>query len=142
MKHDARRKYLRDSWGFDCGCSLCRASDVEISDSEGRRRQIQDLRDTMSDARKNGYYKDAIAIARDWLDFSEWEDLPPLMPEYHGILADLYHLKGDLLNATTHARMALDGWVRFGSVDDSQLVHSSGFLREMSDKLSEMLEGA
>lgn len=131
MKHDARRKYLRDNWGFDCGCSLCRASEVEVSDSEGRRRQMNDLRETMLDARSNGYYKDAIAIAGDWLNFSDWEGLPLLMAEYHDVLADLYLLKGDMANATRYARMAVDEWVRFGSVDEARVEAASALLEKL-----------
>lgn len=131
MKHAPRRKYLSDNWNFDCACSLCRGNEIEISESEGRRRQMNDLRSTMLDARSNGYYKDAIAIAGDWKDFSEWEDLPLLMPEYHDVLADLYLLKGDLANATRYARMAADEWVRFGSVDDTRVEAASGMLKKL-----------
>lgn len=121
MAREPRRAYLRQNWDFDCGCALCRASEFDISESEGRRKQMDSLQETLADARSNGYYKDAIAIAGDYLDFCGWEELPPLMPEHHATLADLYVLANDAINATRYARMAMDGWVRLGSVDDEPL---------------------
>jgi len=131
MKHAPRRKYLSENWHFSCACSLCRGDETTISDSEGRRRQIHDLHSTMLDARSNGYYKDAIAIAGDWRDFAEWEDLPLFMPEYYDVLADLYLLKGDLANATRYARMAKDEWVRLGSVDETGVIKAAGMLTRL-----------
>ncbi|KAK3687156.1 hypothetical protein B0T22DRAFT_422423 [Podospora appendiculata] len=113
MSCDERRKHLKENWGFDCACSLCHADQLE----------------SILDARKNGYFQDAISIAGDWLQFSEWERVPPLLPEYHETLAELYFLNGDIVNATRYGRMALDGWVKFGSVDDDSLERARGFMR-------------
>jgi hypothetical protein len=121
MKHEPRRKFLQENWDLDCTCSLCRASEIDIKDSESARGQMDELRETMLDAKKNKFYKDAITIAGDWLFYCEAEGLSPVLPEYYDILADLYSLNGDMENATRYARMALDGWVRFGSVDDTQM---------------------
>jgi len=134
MKHEERRRFLQQNWGLDCTCSLCRASEADIADSEGRRRNIEELRETMIDARKNKFYKDAITIAGDWLFYCEEEGLAPVMVEYYDILADLYELNGDLENATRNARLALDGWVRFGSVDDAQLEHARETLVRLWEK--------
>lgn len=62
---------------------------------------------------------------------SEWERVPPLAPEYYDIFAELYSRKGDMVNGTRYGRMALDGWVRFGSVDDDQLEHARAFIRDL-----------
>lgn len=62
---------------------------------------------------------------------SEWERVPPLAPEYHDILAELYFRKGEMVNATRFGRMALDEWVKFGSVDDDQLEHTRSFLSQV-----------
>ncbi|KAK0715343.1 hypothetical protein B0H67DRAFT_490682 [Lasiosphaeris hirsuta] len=136
LKHGERRKYLKDNWGFECRCSLCHAPESEISESEGRRRQVNEMKQTLQDARRDGYYKDAITIAGDLLQFAEWEGIPLLTPEYHDTLADLYLLKGDMANATTYARMALNGWVQFGSVDDDQLENSRRLLQGLVDAQS------
>jgi hypothetical protein len=87
-------------------------------------------------ARGQGYYSDAITMTEEWLMFSEWDRVPPLMPEYHDVLADLYSLKGDVVNATRYARMAVDGWARLGSVDDDDLENARVFLARL-DKLNE-----
>ncbi|KAK3319429.1 hypothetical protein B0H66DRAFT_498617 [Apodospora peruviana] len=131
IKHDERRRYLKDNWGIDCKCSLCQASEFDIKESETSRNRINELRDTILDARKERFFQDAINIAEDWLMISEWERVAPLTPEYHDILAELYFLKGDMVNATRYGRMSLDGWVRFGSVDDEQLEKARVFLRDL-----------
>ena len=133
---EERRRYLREHWGFDCACSLCRASESDIGDSESWRRKIKSLKETILDARNQGFYQDAITMTEEWLMISEWDRAPPFMPEYHDTLADLYFLKGDMANATRYARMAMDGWARFGSVDDEQLERAGLFLRRL-DHLNE-----
>ncbi|KAK3324824.1 hypothetical protein B0T19DRAFT_239487 [Cercophora scortea] len=129
-----RRKHLQENWGFACQCSLCHADELALGESENNRRRMTELRDSILDARKNGYFQDAINIAGDWLQFSEWERVPPLLPEYHETLAELYFLNGDLVNATRYGRMSLDGWVKFGSVDDDSLERARGFLRFLTSR--------
>ncbi|KAK0641914.1 hypothetical protein B0T16DRAFT_420722 [Cercophora newfieldiana] len=87
------------------------------------------------DARKNKFYNDTLTIAKDWNYNCELENLAPLEMEYHDILADLYGLKGDLENAVRYARMSLDGWGRFGSVDYGQLENARRtFMRLWSEQ--------
>jgi len=88
------------------------------------------------DARNNGFFQDAINIAEDWLMVSEWERVPPLAPELHDVLAELYSRKGDMVNGTRYGRMALDGWIKFGSVDDDQLELARVFLRDLQQVAS------
>ncbi|KAM7187271.1 hypothetical protein V8F20_011026 [Naviculisporaceae sp. PSN 640] len=130
-KREERRKYLKDNWDIDCECSLCKATDFDQNESEVSRRRINELRDSVLNARNNGYFQDAINIAEDWHVVSEWERVPPLAPEYHDILAELYFRKGEMVNATRFGRMALDEWVKFGSVDDDQLEQARLFLNEV-----------
>ncbi|KAK3390710.1 hypothetical protein B0H63DRAFT_410660 [Podospora didyma] len=131
-KHTDRRNYLKENWGFDCKCSLCLASELDVSDSEGRRRRMTELKESVLHARREGFFQDAINMAGEWLMFSEWESLPPLESEFHDTLSELYLLNGDMVNATRHGRMALDEWVKLGSVDDDQLERSRLFLRGLS----------
>ncbi|KAK4119402.1 hypothetical protein N657DRAFT_659037 [Parathielavia appendiculata] len=126
-----RRQYLKDHWGFDCTCSLCRGPEADIEDSENWRRKIKSLKETIEDAKSNGFYQDAITMTEEWLLISEWDRAPVFMPEYHDALADLYFLNGDMVNATRHARMAVDGWARLGSVDDEGLENARLFLRRL-----------
>ncbi|KAK0701575.1 hypothetical protein B0T26DRAFT_733950 [Lasiosphaeria miniovina] len=129
-----RRKYLKENWGFDCTCELCRATDLEIGDSESRRRRMKELKESVLYARKEGFFQDAVNMAEEWLMFSEWERLPPLMPEYYDTLTELYLLNGDIFNATRYGRMALDGWAKFGSVDDEFLERSRIGLLNLSER--------
>ena len=92
-----------------------------------------ELKQTIAQARREGFYKDAVTITRDWLQFAEWEDLPPHETEFHDTLADLYFLEGDLVNATRYARMAFDGWVRMGSVDDEGVERARGVLKGVGE---------
>ncbi|KAK3935952.1 hypothetical protein QBC46DRAFT_412553 [Diplogelasinospora grovesii] len=131
-KRDARRQYLKANYGFDCDCPLCHAPELEIHDSEARRQRVVELYNTMTDAKSERYFQDAINIAEEWLQFAEWERIPPLYPEYHDILAGLYLGKGDIRNATRYARMALDGWARFGSDDDDELEKARLFLQNLT----------
>lgn len=133
---ESRRQYLKDHWGFDCMCSLCQASETDIGNSDSWRRRMKSLKTSVPEAREGGFYQDAINMAEEWLMFSEWERVPPLEPEYHDTLADLYFLKGDMVNATRYARMAVDGWAKLASVDDDQLEKARLFLSHL-DRLSE-----
>lgn len=95
------------------------------------KRKIKSLKETIANARTEGYYRDAIIMTEELLQFSEWDQAPVFMPEYHDALADLYYLNGDVVNATRYARMAVDGWARFGSVDDQELEKSRVFLARL-----------
>jgi hypothetical protein len=123
-----RRQYLKSHWNFDCTCALCTGPASDVEESDAWREKIKSLRATIASARSEGFYHDAIVMAEEWLMFAEWDRQPPLMAEYHDTLADLYFLKGDMVNATRHARMALDEWVRLGSVDDDGLEKARVFL--------------
>ncbi len=46
---DSRRTYLKDTFGFDCTCSLCSLSLPELQISDARRLQIQHLDDAIGD---------------------------------------------------------------------------------------------
>ncbi|KAL2138018.1 hypothetical protein VTI28DRAFT_7659 [Corynascus sepedonium] len=133
---EERRRYLRDHWDFDCSCSLCRASELDRTNSEAWREKVKSLKETILNARSEGYYQHAITMTEEWLMISEWDMTPPFMPEYHDTLADLYFLKGDMANATRYARMAVDGWAKLGSVDDEQLERARLFLHHL-DELNE-----
>lgn len=144
LSRDQRRKDLKHNWGIDCECSLCRGTEIEILDSEGRRRHMGELGQTLSEAKQNGFYKDAAQIAKDLLQFSEWESIPLLEPEHHDTLAELYFLDKDIVNAVKYARMAMDGWVRFGSVDDTEVERARVFLKkveEMEDEINKAKYG-
>ncbi len=88
------------------------------------KRKIKSLRETIANAKTEGFYRDAIVMTEEWVQFSELDQAPVFMPEYHDTLADLYYLNGDLVNAIRYARMAVDGWAKFGSVDDRDLEKS------------------
>ena len=134
MKHDERRHFLKSNWGIECDCSLCRASEYDIGESENQRRLMKEWKDTLQAAKRDKFYKDAITIAQDILQVSEQAKLPPLLPEYHGILAELYSLKGDLPEALRYARMSLNEWIRFGSVDFGDLEWARELLEKVVQK--------
>lgn len=70
-------------------------------------------------------------MAEELLMFSEWDRVPPFMPDYHDTLAHLHYLNGNMANATRYGRMALDGWAKFGSVDDDDLEKAREFLEHL-----------
>ncbi|KAL2258178.1 hypothetical protein VTK26DRAFT_8625 [Humicola hyalothermophila] len=129
---ESRRQYLKSNWEFDCGCALCRGSEADIEDSESWRRRMKSLKASVLSAREEGFYQDAINMVEDWLMFAELDRVPPLLAEYHGTLADLYFLNGDMANATRYARMAVDGWAKLGSVDDDNLERARLFLNHLN----------
>ncbi|KAL2158713.1 hypothetical protein VTH06DRAFT_4195 [Thermothelomyces fergusii] len=133
MHMGERREYLKNNWEFDCACSLCRSPQEDIDNTTKWRDKVRSLRETVKNARSEGFQENAIAMAEEWLMVSEWDKTPPLMAEYHHTLADLYFLKGDMANATMYARMAMDEWLRLGSVDDEQLEQSRLFLRRLEN---------
>lgn len=133
---DERRRYLHDHWGFNCACTLCRASDYDANESRAWREKVKSLQETIASAREQGYYPDAITMTHEWLLVAGWDGTPPFLPEWHGTLADLHLRKGDMANATRYARMAMDGWAKLGSVDDEPLERARMFLKRV-DELNE-----
>ncbi|KAL2266839.1 hypothetical protein VTJ83DRAFT_4116 [Remersonia thermophila] len=129
---EQRRRYLKDNWEFECTCSLCRGPVDDLEDSESWRRKTKSLKETIADAKSSGYYKDAIVMTEELLLFSEWDKVPPFMPDYHDTLAHLNYLDGNMANATRYARMAMDGWVKLGSVDDVDLENARVFLEHLA----------
>ncbi|KAK2067066.1 hypothetical protein P8C59_000832 [Phyllachora maydis] len=119
---DDRQAHLLQHWGFTCTCALCRlpAAAAERIDSEFRRRRTRELETSVYHAMREGYFQDAVHMAREWAMFAEQEALPVPEHELNTLLAGLYEGYGDLANATRHARIALDGWLRLGSVDGEQ----------------------
>ncbi|KAK4222034.1 hypothetical protein QBC38DRAFT_539844 [Podospora fimiseda] len=133
---EERKKYLKEHWGFECTCSLCRSSPQDIEESESWRRRQKSLKATIQDATSGEFYSDAIAMSEEWLQFADWDMVHPLWPEYHDSLADLYFRNGDMMNAMRYARMAYDGWVKFGSIDDEKLENAKVLVDKL-DKISE-----
>ncbi|KAK1775776.1 hypothetical protein QBC45DRAFT_334640 [Copromyces sp. CBS 386.78] len=150
-----RHRYLQQNYHFTCHCPLCTSiSNDPSAESHYRRQHLAELYNTMLHAKSEGFYQDAINILKDWLDFADVEGLMPLMGEYHGMMAELYLLlaergsadgrkvdrEGALREALKEARMALDAWVRLGSVDDGKLEEARVLLervanlKERSDK--------
>ena len=137
-KHETRRRALKDDWGIDCSCSLCRSEQWQIQDSDAARRRIVELKETGEHAKGERYFQDAINITREWMEFAETEGVPDLEPGFHGNLAELYALQAaktglseDGEKARRYARMAVDGWIRLGSVDEQALARASDFLRNL-----------
>ena len=75
-------------------------------------------------------------MSEEWLQFAEWDMIPPLAPEFQDSLVDLYLQNGDMVNATRYARMAYDGWAKFGSVDDEKLEDARLMVNKI-DKINE-----
>jgi hypothetical protein len=131
-RHD-RRKYLKQVWGFDCSCHLCSSNDeAEISDSDHRRQRVGELRESIMQASSEQYFENALVIAHEWLQVAELEGIPPLLPEYYDIVARLSYDVGDLQEAKKYAQLALDGWTKFGSVDDTDLETAREYVRELN----------
>jgi len=132
MPRDQRREHLQQVWGVDCSCSLCRSTDeAAISDSDHRRERIGELRQSVMQASSERYFENALVMAREWVGIGEEEGIPPLLAEYYDIVARLSFDVGDLQDAKRYAQLALDAWMRFGSVDDADLEAARGYVREL-----------
>lgn len=80
---------------------------------------------------ENEYFENALVIAHEWLEMAEKEGIPPLMPEWYDVVARLSYDVGDLAGARRYAQLALNGWTKFGSSDDSELEAARDFVREV-----------
>ncbi|KAH8880253.1 hypothetical protein GQ53DRAFT_670224 [Thozetella sp. PMI_491] len=140
-KHDIRRSTLKENWGFDCSCAMCRDEPLKIQDSESGRRRIVELKGTAAHAKSEGFFQDAINIVEEWTLFAEEEGVPDPEPELHGTLAELYTLKAgktglpeDWAKARRYARMAVNGWLQLGSVDGEALEAARVQLRKLEGR--------
>lgn len=151
-----RHHFLQQNHHFTCHCPLCTSlsedpsTNTHAAESHSRRQHLHELWTTMLHAESEGFYQDAINILKDWLDFAEVEGLLPLMGEYHGVMAELYLMLAErgstggkevnrdlaLRGALREARMAVDAWVRLGSVDGRKTEDARVFL-ERAFKLKE-----
>ncbi len=133
MARHQRREYLRQGWGFDCSCSLCRSKDeAAISDSDHRRERVGELKQSVLQASSEQYFENALVMAHEWLEVGEKEGIPPLLAEYYDIVARLSFDVGDLPDAKRYAHLALDAWTKFGSVDDTDLDAAREYVRELN----------
>jgi hypothetical protein len=81
------------------------------------------------DASAHGYFENALAITHEWIEVAEEEGIPPPMPDYYDLVSRLSLDVGDVQNATRFARLALDGWTKINSVDDTDLETARAFMR-------------
>ncbi|EAA28732.2 SET domain-containing protein [Neurospora crassa] len=155
-----RHNFLQQTHHFTCHCPLCTAlsddpsANTPAAESHSRRQHLNELWTTMLHAKSEGFYQDAINILKDWLDFAEVEGLLPLMGEYHGVMAESYLMLAErgspggkevdrdlaLRGALREARMAVDAWVRLGSVDGGKTEDARAFLEKVF-KLKERRKG-
>lgn len=75
----------------------------------------------MTEARNHGRLRDAVREAEQLLSLLQDEQLWPLLPEYHVILAELLFGLGDSAAAKAHAEMGLDGWLELRGDDSSHV---------------------
>ena len=121
MPKELRQKFLHDHWGFNCTCAFCRAPEAETAASDARRFSIVDVRDAIKEARKEGHFDKALDLSNRLLSLYEQEEMEPLIPDFHEALANLHLDLEDIDAAEKHARLALEGHLRFYSPDNAQI---------------------
>jgi len=144
MPRHERRAHLRQVWGFDCACALCRstasrddddndddAATRTTSDSDHRRERVGELRQSVMKAASEQYFENALVMAREWLEVGEEAGVPPPMGEWYDVVARLSFEVGDLEAAKRYAMLAVDAWRRFGGVDSTDLDVARVYMMEL-----------
>jgi len=131
MPHEVRKKYLLDNWGFDCTCSQCSASEEDIADSDARRYTIVQIREDIDKAREEKRTQDAIALAKDLVTLYREEELGPLVPEAHYILAGLHLQSGDVEQAREFGQKALEARLKYYGAGNHRVLEAQQFLNEL-----------
>ncbi len=96
--------------------------------SEDRRKDIRKLQSQLVDSTRNADYLTALTAAEDLIKVTDAEGLMWLMPEMYDILAAIYLDMKDFTNARRFGKLALEGWQKFDSVDETQLENARWFL--------------
>lgn len=129
-----RRQSLKNDWNIDCQCSLCRASATETTESEDRRKDIKKFQGKLAAATREGRYTDALAAADELMGLTAAEGVTPLMPEMHDMLAAIALDMGDYAGARRWGKLALDGWEKFDSVDETQIASARWFMSFIEER--------
>ena len=121
MPYKERRKYLRDSWGFNCTCHLCLVDQTTREASDARRMTIVKTRNALTDAQKGRRHREAIEKASDIIKLCEEEGLLPLVAGFYDTIAKEYLEMGDIEDAQVYAELALGGWLEYWGEDSSKV---------------------
>ena len=117
MPYKERRKYLQDSWNFNCTCHLCLADTATREGSDARRMAIANTRNALTDAQKAGRHGEAIEKAGELVGLCEEEGLFPLVAGFYDSMARGYLEIGDVEDAQLYAELALGGWLEYYGED-------------------------
>jgi hypothetical protein len=131
MPYNVRQEFLQNNWGFKCTCSLCEAPDQERSSSDERRMRIVKLRDEIDHARTAKQYERAISLVMELIRFCETEELFPLIPGFHEMLAGIYEDMGNVSEAKRYGKITLQGWFQFESIDSYRVESAMALVRRM-----------
>jgi len=138
MRHEARVKKLKGTWGFQCACDLCTRSRPRVEASDARIRQIKELtkelRSYRTESRANPQMAELL------ISLYEMEQLWGSMYEVYAYAALEYNGVGDAWTATKYARLAVEygipvvgehdnDVVQMGKLADDPWAHWSWMLR-------------
>ncbi|KAF8850985.1 SET domain-containing protein [Acephala macrosclerotiorum] len=104
-----RRAVLKQTWQFDCQCSLCSRSESANQASDARIAQISHLQSHLSDWTATSIATPAMADKL--LSLYEEEGIHAAQGVGHMLAALAYNANGDVSMAKKHARLALEGGV-------------------------------
>ncbi|KAF2840060.1 SET domain-containing protein, partial [Patellaria atrata CBS 101060] len=104
LGHNARRKYLKDNWGFDCECSLCTATPERTKISDGRLRKIEELSNTLPELDDKSSF---LAILGEIIDLYNKEGLIAPLGTYYQLAALTASELGLLEPTKKYAKLAV-----------------------------------
>ncbi|KAK3315520.1 hypothetical protein B0H66DRAFT_628669 [Apodospora peruviana] len=125
-----RQHILQAKWGFTCTCSLCTASQDEITASDARRLKIKALGPQVVQQVQSAQFRLAIELNREMVDLIAAEKLIPHMGEHYEVMARLHMGAGNKKEAKKYAKLAIADLEKF----------ASGWGKETEETLAELKE--
>lgn len=142
MPFKERHQYLQSDYGFNCSCSLCKASKVERATSDRYRAELEALRDTIDTALTQRRWPDAAQYASEAVQkLSEAEvlapgvidySLTPLYTEHYEQLMRCYYKMGDLTMAKEYGQKAIEAIFHLDGADSFDAEILRGFVNDLT----------
>ncbi len=108
MTRGTRQNFLKKHWGFECACSICSAPAESISTSNGRLKEINQLKEQLSTGL--GDHRKVLEITASILRLFDEEGLITPKAKYYEIATYTANKIGDEKKASTYGKLAQTYW--------------------------------